>query len=442
MPQRNEPMSLGLFLFTNGHHAGGWRHPDAVPVDPMDWSVYRDIALKAEAAKLDLIFIADRLALNNVYGGNFDVSVAYQPASSAEPITLISALSAVTQRIGLAATASTSYNAPFTLSRQFASLDHLSGGRIAWNAVTSTSDGEAQNFGNREHLGREARYDKAEEFIQVVTALWDSWEDDPLVLDKHSGVFADKNKVHYVDHHGEHFDVRGPATIPRTPQGRPVIIRAGQSETFCELAAGNADVIFAAQPTLERAQRFYADIKQRAEAAGRAAHEIKVLPGVMPIIGATEADAQRKQAELLDLVEPRAALAFMSASLNYDLSVHALDEPFPDIAAHIRGSLGRFQDLFRTWREQGLTLAEVGRTYIASRSHLQVIGTAEQVADELQRWFNAHACDGFNVLPPYMPGGLDEFLEQVVPLLQQRGVFRRDYSGSTLRDHLGLKRYS
>ncbi|MEC0226110.1 LLM class flavin-dependent oxidoreductase [Paenibacillus alba] len=435
----SKSMHLGLFLAANGHHAGGWRHPDAAQGNPLDFDYYREIAQKAEAAKLDMIFIADKLAIDDNYGGNFDSSVTYRPALSAEPLTLISALSAATQKIGLAATASTTYHEPYHIARMFATLDHLSKGRVAWNVVTSTSDAEARNFSKKEHLDHATRYERAQEFVEVVQKLWDSWEEDALLIDKSRGVFADKDKVHYANHQGKWFDVKGPLNIPRSPQGHPVLIQAGSSETFRALAAQYAELIFTAQPNIESAKTFYQDLKSRVESYGRSRDAVKILPGTMLIVGDTEQEAKDKEQYLHSLIHTQTGLAFMSGSMNYDLSKHALDEPFPDIEQEIRGSRGRFQFVFRKAKEEGLTLAQVARWYIQSRSHNVVVGTPSSIADRLETWFKEESCDGFNLMAPYMSGGLDDIFERVIPELQNRGVFREAYTSDTLRGHFGLQ---
>ncbi|MNI07835.1 Nitrilotriacetate monooxygenase component A [compost metagenome] len=352
---------------------------------------------------------------------------------------MISALSIATQRIGLAATASTTYNEPYHIARKFATVDHLSQGRVAWNVVTSTSDAEARNFSKREHLDHGTRYDRAREFVDVVKKLWDSWEDGALLIDKERGVFADKDKVHYAHHQGRWFDVKGPLNIQRSPQGHPVIIQAGSSETFRELAARHAELIFTAQPNIESAIQFYQDLKSRVVKYGRSPSSVKILPGTMLIIGQTEREAKEKEQFLHSLIHTQTGLAFMSGSMNYDLSQHELDAPFPDIEHEIRGSRGRFQFVFRKAKEEGLTLAQVARWYIQSRSHNVIVGTPDSIADRMETWFKEGACDGFNLMAPYMSDGLDDMFNLVIPELQNRGVFRQDYTGRTLRDHFGLK---
>ncbi|MEK8128017.1 LLM class flavin-dependent oxidoreductase [Paenibacillus filicis] len=435
----SQQMHLGLFAAANGHHAGGWRHPEAGTESPLELEYYTGIARQAEQAKLDMLFLADKLAIDDNYGGSFDLTVTHRPTLSAEPLTLISALGAVTKRIGLAATASTTYHEPYHLARMFATLDHLSKGRVAWNVVTSTSDAEARNFSKASHLDHATRYERAQEFIEVVRSLWDSWGPDSLLWDKERGVVADKRKIHYVHHHGPWFDVKGPLNVPRPPQGHPVLIQAGSSETFRELAARHAELIFTAQPNLASAQGFYRDFKSRVVRYGRSHQDVKILPGTMVIVGDTEREAREKEQHLQSLIDTNTGLAFMSGSMNYDLSKHEPDAPFPDIEQEIRGSRGRFQFVFRKAREEGLTLAQVARWYIQSRSHHVVVGTPGSIADRLTSWFREEACDGFNLMAPYMPGGLDDICGRVVPELQSRGVFRSSYTGSTLREHLGLR---
>ncbi|MBO9607811.1 MAG: LLM class flavin-dependent oxidoreductase [Paenibacillaceae bacterium] len=440
MSDDRKQMHLGLFVAANGHHAGGWRHPDADFGSPTDPDYYKRIAVKAERAKLDMLFIADGLSIKAVHAGSYEQSVTYRPSFTAEPLTLIGALSAVTERIGLAATASTTYHEPYHVARMFATLDHLSKGRAAWNAVTSTSDDEARNFGKSAHLEHGTRYERADEFIEVVKKLWDSWEDEAVHADKESGVFSDAAKVHAARHKGAWFDVAGPLNVARTPQGHPVLIQAGSSETFRETAARHAELIFTAQPNLGSAQAFYADVKARAVRHGRSQASLRILPGLMPIVGSTEKEAKEKRDYLDSLIHPHAGLAFMSGSMNYDLSQHPLDGPFPDIEDRIRGSRGRFAFVFRKAKEEGLTLAEVGRWYAASRSHSIVVGTPDSIADTLAAWFRERGSDGFNLMAPYMSAGLDDILQLVVPELQNRGLFRADYAGRTLREHFGLER--
>jgi len=433
-------LHLALFVTQAGSHLAGWRHPQAELGTALDIRYYQRLAEQAEAAKLDMLFVADKLALDDIHGGNFDAAVTWRPNGSPEPLALLSALSVLTSRIGLGATISTSYHAPFHVARQFATLDHFSHGRAAWNAVTSVNDGEARNFGFDQHLGHAERYAKAEEFLDVVRSLWDTWADDALLLDKSSGRYANASKIRYAEHQGEHFKVRGPLNLPRPPQGHPVLIQAGVSSAFQALAARNAEVIFPVQSTLEKAKAFYRDFKEQVVAAGRSVEAVKVLPGLYPIIADTDEQAQALAAELDALVLPIAGLAFMSASMNYDLAQHDPKAPVPDIREHIRGSKGRFDVVIGNAIEAGWSLEQLGRWYASSLAFAKFIGSPQTVANQIQQWFDEHAADGFVVMPPYMPGGAERFLQQVVPELQRRGIFRTEYQGSTLRDHLGLEK--
>ena len=433
-------MHLALYLSESGIHLGGWRHPAAATIDPFDWTYYRDLAMRAERACLDLVFLADKLAVDDLYGGDFDASVAYRPNARPEPVTLLAALGAATTQIGLGATLSTTYSEPMQAARMFASMDHMTGGRIAWNAVTSVSDGEARNFGRAEHLDHAIRYRRAAEYIDVVHKLWDSWEEGAIQPDKATGRYADPNKVHYVYHAGPWFQVRGPLNVARPPQGHPVLIQAGVSEAFQAVAAQRAELIFAVQPTIETAKAAYREFKAKVALAGRNPSAVKVLPGIMVIVGRTDAEARALEAELRDLVMPIAGLTFMSGSMSHDLSVYPLDGPVPDIREEIRGSKGRFGYVIGKAIEEGWSLAELGRWYGASISFAMMVGSASTIADEMERWIEEEACDGFVLMPAFMTRCIDDVLEQVVPELQKRGSFRSRYAGKTLRDHLGLQR--
>ncbi|WP_202988033.1 NtaA/DmoA family FMN-dependent monooxygenase [Pseudomonas typographi] len=432
-------MHLALYLEA-GTHQGGWRHPDSAASGGVDWRLYKQIARRAEAACLDMLFVADKLSIDDNYGGHFANTVKYRPVVRPEPLTLLAALAAVTDRIGVGGTVSSSYSAPYTAARMLANIDHISGGRAAWNVVTSVSDGEARNFGRAQHYAHGERYQRANEFIEVVQKLWDSWGDGALIKDVQNGLYADPSRFHYVDHHGANFDVRGPINIPRPPQGQPVLIQAGVSEAFIDLAAQNAEVVFVVQATLERAQDFYRLIKTKAKAFGRDPASIKVLPGIVPVVGRDERDAQEKDALLKALIRPEAGLSFMSASMNHDMARYPQDAPMPDISAQITGSKGRFEYVIKQAVERGLSVGQVGKGYAESLSFFSPVGSPAQVAEQLLSWYRAQACDGFVILPPYLEEADDLFLSQVVPCLQAAGVFRTAYPGSTLRDTLGLAR--
>lgn len=431
-------LHLALFVSHAGTHLAGWRLPGADAGNALDMRSYQRLAEQAEAAKLDMLFVADKLALDDIHGGSFDAAVSWRPTGSPEPLALLSALSVLTSRIGLGATISTSYHAPYHVARQFATLDHFSGGRAAWNAVTSVNDGEARNFGHDQHLDHATRYAKAAEFIDVVRSLWDTWDDDAIVADKASGRYLDASRLRYADHEGEWFKVRGPLNLPRPPQGHPVLIQAGVSSAFQGLAAKNAEVVFAVQSSLEKGKVFYRDFKAQVEAHGRTREAVKVLPGLYPIIADTDEQAQALAAQLDELILPIAGLAFMSASMNYDLAQHDPKAPVPDIREHIRGSKGRFDVVIGNAIEAGWTLEQLGRWYASSLAFVKMIGSPQTVADQMQQWLEEEGADGFVVMPPYMPDGAERFLTQVVPELQKRGVFRTEYEGTTLREHLGL----
>jgi FMN-dependent oxidoreductase (nitrilotriacetate monooxygenase family) len=430
---------LALFLSLSGSHLAGWRHPLAEHGDPFDVANYARIAQAAEQAKLDMVFVADKLSIDDIYGSSFEAAVRLRPAIHIEPLTLLSALAMTTDRIGLGATISTSYSEPYHAARMFASIDHFSKGRAAWNAVTSVNDGEARNFSRAEHLGHAERYERAAEFIDVVRLLWDTWQEDAITADKASARYADPSRIHYADHRGTWFQVKGPLGAVRPPQGHPVLIQAGVSGAFQSLAARNAEVIFPVQSTLAKAQAFYADFKAQVVAAGRSPDAVKVLPGVVPIIADTDEDAFELEAQLDALIHPEAGLSFMSGSMNYDLSVHPADAPVPDIRDRIRGSKGRFEVVLKSAMEQGMTLGDLGRSYAKGLAFAKFVGSPATVADRMEQWVREKGADGFVVMPPYMPGGAERFLSGVVPELQRRGLFRSEYAGTTLRDHLGLE---
>jgi FMN-dependent oxidoreductase (nitrilotriacetate monooxygenase family) len=431
---------LAAFLIAGAvaHSHALWRHPETDP-NFLSARYYQRIAEILEQGKFDLVFFADRLAISDAYGRDFQVGVQYgdQDAIRLDPVPLLAMMAAGTQRIGLGATRSTTYYHPYQVARTFATLDQLTEGRSAWNVVTSVNDAEAQNFGLQEHLEHDRRYDRADEFLEVTHKLWNSWETDALILDRDTGGFVDPSKVNYVNHDGEWFHCRGPLNVPRSPQQHPVIIQAGASGRGREFAARWAEVIFTIQPTIAQAQAFYRDVKSRLTQYGRQSEDCKVLLAIMPFISETEAAALEKQALHNDLIHPLVGLSTLANHLNVDLSQHPLDQPLQ--METVEGMRSMFDLIKQLSRSEAIPLAEIGRRYGASVLVPQIAGTPEQIADQLELWFTAQACDGFVISPAYLPGSFTEFVQFVIPQLQQRGLFRQDYIGKTLREHLDLR---
>ncbi|ELS34291.1 FMN-dependent oxidoreductase, nitrilotriacetate monooxygenase family [Pseudanabaena biceps PCC 7429] len=424
---------------SSGHHVAAWRYPDANAEGGLDFNHFRQIAQAAERGKFDTIFFADGVSVRD-RGQDKDIISRAGHVAHFEPITLLSALSVVTEHIGLIATVSTTYNETYHLARKFASLDYLSGGRAGWNLVTSATDSEAKNFNLDKHPDHTPRYQRAREFVDVVKGLWDSWEDDAFIRDKESGIFFDPDKFHVPNHKGEYFSVRGPLNVARPIQGYPVIVQAGSSEDGKNLAAETAEVIFTAHQTLADAKTFYADVKERAAKIGRNPDHIKIMPGIFPVIGRTEEEAQEKFQKLQDGIDPKVGLALLGSMLgNVDLSGYPLDEPLPDLP-ETELHQSRQDLLIRLARRENLTIRQLYQWIAGARGHYQLVGTPEQIADHLEEWFVNDAADGFNIMPPYLPSGLEEFVDLVIPILQERGLFRTEYEGKTLRENLGLPR--
>jgi FMN-dependent oxidoreductase (nitrilotriacetate monooxygenase family) len=433
-------LSLNAFLMATGHHIAAWRHPDVPVGAEVDFKEYVRVARLAEAAKFDAVFVADGVAVNLESAGSPEVAARTARASYLEPFTLLSALAAVTERIGLIGTVSTSFNEPYHLARKFASLDWISGGRAGWNQVTSNTLAEARNFNRDEHLEHALRYERAGEFLDVVKGLWDSWEDDAFVRDQASGQFFDPAKLHVLDHQGKHFQVKGPLNVARPPQGYPVLVQAGSSEAGKEIAARTAEAIFTAHQSLESAQAFYADVKGRLAKYGRSADELKVLPGILAIVGRTEAEAQAKYQQLQELIHPQVGLSLLSGMIGADLSAYDPDGPVPQDLPETNGGKSRQALLLDLAARENLSIRELYLRIAGARGHWTVVGTPVQIADQIQQWFENGAADGFNVMPPWLPGGLEDFIELVVPELRRRGLFREEYRGRTLREHFGLDR--
>ncbi|MXM68262.1 NtaA/DmoA family FMN-dependent monooxygenase [Streptomyces sp. HUCO-GS316] len=431
---RPRQLHLNAFLMNAGHHDAAWRHPRTQPERVTDLHYFQHLARTAERGLLDSVFLADGLAL---WG-----KVRYNALGGFEPLTLLSALAAVTEHVGLIATVSTTFNEPFHTARKFASLDHISGGRAGWNIVTSGTVNEARNFGQDEHLEHALRYERAREFVEVATKLWDSWEDDAILLDRERGIYADTDKVREINHRGEYFGVQGPLNVPRTPQGYPLLVQAGSSEDGKEFAAQYAEAVFTAQQTLADGQAFYKDLKSRLARYGRTGDQLLVLPGIAPVIGSTEAEARSLEQELTDLQVPEYGLAQLSGMLGTDLTGLPLDGPLPELPEEreINGNKSRFTLVAELARRDGLTLRELIARLGGGRGHRVFAGTPEQIADEIEEWFTEGAADGFNIMPPHLPGGLEDFVDHVVPILQRRGLFRTEYTGRTLRENYGLAR--
>ncbi len=430
MPAADREIHLGVFVLGTGNHSAGWRY-DGAFASHMELPVMQEIARIAERGKFDLLFISDAMVMDPTDHPSF--------LCRFEPTTLIAALSACTTRIGLGATVSTSFSEPFNVARIFGSIDHLSGGRAAWNVVTSSNPKAALNFNLDEHLDHELRYARAEEFVDVVRGLWDCWEDGAIVADKATGRFIDAAKVRPLDHKGRFFKVKGPVNMARCPQGHPVIIQAGGSPPGLELAARTADVVFSVVQELEPAKAAYADLKGRMAKFGRRPEELAVLPGVMPIVGRSDAEARETLAKLQSWITPTNATTLVASRIGYDVSGHPLDGPVPP-PPPFQGSRTFTSVLYEMARRENMTLRDLYNLTAAARGHWVICGTPARIADTLEEWFTGGAADGFNILPPYFPGAFADFVDLVVPELQRRGLFRCDYRGTTLRDHFGLAR--
>ncbi|TSD84601.1 LLM class flavin-dependent oxidoreductase [Mycobacterium sp. KBS0706] len=416
-------------------HTGAWRYPGAYPDANFNFGHLKRFAQTLERGRFDAFFMADHLAVLNM---PVEALKRSHTVTSFEPFTLLSALAGATERIGLVATASTTFDAPYHIARRFASLDHISGGRAGWNIVTTSNPDAALNFGLDEHMEHGERYDRAREFYDVVTGLWDSWADDAFIRDVETGIYFDPAKLHVLDHKGPHLSVRGPLNIARTPQGWPVIVQAGASDSGRQLAAETAEMVFAAGSTLAAGQRFYADVKGRMQAIGRDRDHLKILPGAFVVVGDTAEEARAKRAMLDSLVHYESAIASLSIALGTDASGFDPDAPLPPIPETNASKTGRERVLELAERE-GLTVRQLAQR-LGGYSGLAFVGTPVTIADEMEEWLEARGSDGFNVMFPYLPGGLDDFVDRVVPELQRRGLFRTEYEGTTLRDHLGLPR--
>ncbi|COT20134.1 MULTISPECIES: LLM class flavin-dependent oxidoreductase [Bacilli] len=429
---KKKHMKLGLFLAGYGHHVASWRHPEAIGKGPMDLEHIVEIGQKAERGKFDLIFLADSLFVSEASHPNI--------LSRFEPLTLLTVLARETKEIGLASTASTTYEEPFHLARIFSSLDHISQGRAAWNIVTSSINSTAENFNGTRHMEHELRYERADEFVEVTNKLWKSWDPNTFTRNKENGQFINEGKLHTIDHEGKHFKVKGPLNIERSPQVRPLLIQAGSSPTGTDLASKVADIVFTAQSNKTDAQAFYKKLHDKVEEHNRAAQQVSIMPGLFPVLGDTEDQAFDNYQTLQDLILPEVGLKILAPYVGeIDLNTYDLSTPFADIEFDSgNGVQSRLEVILKEAKEKKLTLEQVMKQVAGSRGHHIVIGTPETVADKMQDWFENNAADGFNIMPPLLPTQFDLFVEKVVPILQDRGLVQTSYARGTLREKFGL----
>ncbi|MEV0247132.1 LLM class flavin-dependent oxidoreductase [Nocardia sp. NPDC050712] len=431
----SKQLHLNAFLMSTGHHEASWRLPESDPHANIKIGSYVRLAQIAERGKLDSIFFADGPVLFGDTGR--------RPAGKLDPLVLLSAIAVQTSRIGLIATASTSYNSPYNLARRFSSIDWVSDGRVGWNIVTTAGADAARNFGLDDTPDHKVRYEKAAEFVEVATKLWDSWDDEAVLADKEAGIHTDPDKVRKIDHEGEFFKVQGPLNLPRSPQAYPVLVQAGSSENGRAFAARYAEAIFTAQQTIEDGIEFYNDVKRRAAELGRDPDTVKILPGIVPVIGDTEEQARELDAELARLISPEYAKRQLARNWGLPVEDLDLDSELPEdlpTEDEIEGAKSRFTLIVNLARRERLTLRQLIERLGGGRGHHTFAGTAEQVADQIELWFTSGAADGFNIMPAVLPSGLERFVDEVVPILQARGLFRTDYAATTLRGHYGLER--
>jgi alkanesulfonate monooxygenase len=428
-------LHLGAFMRPASIHTGAWRYPGAWPDMNFNLPHLKQAIQTLERAKFDAFFMADHMAVLNM---PVDALKRSHTVTSFEPFTLLSALSQVTENIGLVATGSTTFDAPYHIARRFASLDHLSSGRAGWNIVTTSNPDAALNFGLEEHWEHGERYRRAREFYDVVTGLWDSWADDAFVRDVEQGIFFDPAKMHVLDHKGKYLSVRGPLPIARPVQGWPVIVQAGASDAGRQLAAETAEAVFTAQSDLDAGRQFYADVKGRMEKAGRNRDHMKILPACFVVVGDSVEEAKAKRDKLDSLVNYANAIGSLSIALGHDASKFDPDRPLPEIPESNASKSGR-ERAINLARRENLTVRQLAQR-LGGYSGLAMVGTPKTIADQMEEWLETEGSDGFTLMFPYLPGGLDDFVERVVPELQQRGLFRRQYEGKTLRENLGLPR--
>ena len=428
-------LRLGAFMRPVSIHTAWWRYPGAFPDANFNFQHIKRFAQTLERGKFDAFFMADHLAVLNMPINALKRSAT---TTSFDPMSLLPALAAVTDRLGLIATGSTTFEDPYLVARRFASLDHISNGRAAWNIVTTSNPDAALNFGREEHMEHDERYGRAREFYDVVTGLWDSWADDAFIRDVENGVYFDPERMHVLNHKGKYFSVRGPLNVARPVQGWPVIVQAGASDAGRQLAAETAEMIFAAGGPIREAQAYYDDVKARARAYGRDPEHIKIMPGALVVVGETMEEARAKKNRLDDLVHPDSGIASLSIALGTDASKFDMDGPLPEIPETNQSQSGRQRVIDRA-RRDNLTVGQLAKI-LGAYGGLAIVGTPASIADTMEEWLFNNACDGFNVMFPTVPAGLDDFVNQVVPELQRRGLFRKEYEGTTLREHLGVPR--
>jgi alkanesulfonate monooxygenase len=429
-------LRLGAFMRPVSIHTAWWRYPGAYPDANFNFKHIARFAQALERGKFDAFFMADHLALLNM---PMNALMRSATTTSFDPLTLLPALAVVTEHLGLIATASTTFNDPYHIARKFASLDHISNGRAGWNLVTTSNPDAALNFGLDEHMEHGERYARGREFYDVVTGLWDSWADDAFVRDVETGVYFDPDRMHVLDHKGDHFKVRGPLNIARPVQGWPVIVQAGASDAGRQIAAETAEMVFAAGGPVADARAYYADVKGRMQALGRDPDHLKILPGALVVVGETAAEAKAKRDLLDSLVHPDSGLGSLSIALGCDARAFDLDGPLPADIPETNASKSSRQRVIDRARRDNLTVRQLAQI-AGGYGGLSFTGTPASIADEMEQWLFTDACDGFNVMFPYVPGGLDDFVNMVVPELQRRGLFRTEYEGRTLRENLGLPR--
>jgi len=433
-------LHLGAFLYTPGTHSAGWRHPDAIPKTDMHFPWYVELVRTAERGRIDTIFLQDTAAIGG--SGGLDGQSPFRPTNGRqvwlEPTSLIAALSAFTTHIGLISTATTTYNEPYNIARRFATIDHISGGRAGWNLVTSQVEDEAGNFGLEKHVDHALRYQRASEFYDVVAGLWDSWEDDAFLHDKETGRYYDTSKLHFQHYRGNHFSVRGPLNVSRTPQGRPVVAQAGSSDAGRELAARGADLVFTAQTVIPDGQAFRAGLRDRVTRYDREPDDIKILAGLMPIVGGTDEEARDRFEQLQDLIDDQTAMRSLARLCGeLDIFAYPPDGPLPPLPSS-NAAQARQELIVKLAKQDGLTIRQVARYLGTSQGHRVIVGSPKTIADSMEEWLLAGAADGFNLLFPFFPDPLDDFVDLVIPELQRREIFRTQYEGTTLRENLGI----